>query len=65
MTDRYEPQFGWAFSRWHRYFAWRPIQTVDRGWVWLRMVNRRRIQKHDYLSGGADFWFQHAIDIAR
>ena len=61
--DRYEPSFGDAVAGWHRWFAWRPVETVDRGAVWLRVVNRRRIQKHHFLHGGADFWFQHAVDI--
>lgn len=25
-----------------RWFAWRPVNTVDRGWRWLRFVWRRR-----------------------
>jgi hypothetical protein len=27
-------------TRWHRWFAWRPVQ-VDGRWVWLRRVRRR------------------------
>jgi len=55
------PRFGEPVTDWFRWFAWRPVETADRGWRWLRPVWRRRIQKHDYLFGGADFWFQHAI----
>lgn len=61
-TDPYEPAFGRVITPWWRWFAWRPINTVDRGTVWLRLVWRRRIHKHQYLEGGSDFWFQHAVD---
>jgi len=27
----------------HRWFAWRPVDTEDRGWRWLRLVWRRRV----------------------
>jgi hypothetical protein len=59
--DRYAPRFGEPVSDWYRWFAWRPIETVDRGTQWLRFVYRRRIYKHQYLDGGADWWFQHAV----
>ena len=26
---------------WYRWFAWRPVWTYDRGWVWLRLVWRK------------------------
>lgn len=63
--DQYAPAFGRAFTPWWRWFAWRPVETVDRGKVWLRLVWRRRIHKHQYLNGGRDFWFQHAVNIER
>lgn len=63
MSDHYAPMFGRPVSAWYRWFAWRPVETVDRGWQWLRVVNRRRIHKHQYLPGPSDFWFQHAVDI--
>lgn len=56
------PRFGRPVSEWWRWFAWRPVETVDRGWVWLRVVYRRRIAKHNFLDGGADFWFQQVGD---
>lgn len=62
MSDIYRPTFGDPISGWHKWFAWRPVDTIDRGWRWLRVVSRRRIHKHSYLDGGGDFWFQHAID---
>lgn len=63
MTDLYAPMFGRPVADWHKWFAWRPVETVDRGTVWLRVVNRRRIHKHQFLVGGADWWFQHAVDL--
>jgi len=61
--DRYAPMFGRPVADWHKWFAWRPVETVDRGKVWLRVVNRRRVHKLYLLPGGADWWFQHAVDI--
>jgi hypothetical protein len=61
--DWYAPMFGDSVAPWHRWFAWRPVSTVDRGTQWLRVVYRRRIQKHSYLNGGPDFWFQHVCDV--
>ncbi|MGW6658889.1 hypothetical protein [Rhodococcus sp. NPDC055024] len=26
----------------HKWFAWRPVDTNDQGWKWLRTVYRRR-----------------------
>lgn len=65
MNDIYRPMFGDPINDWHRWFAWRPVETVDRGWRWLCVVNRRRIYKHQFLNGGPDFWFQHAIDTGK
>lgn len=31
-----------AYGPVHRWFAWRPVNTDDRGWRWLRLVWRRR-----------------------
>ncbi|ASR80621.1 hypothetical protein SEA_JORDAN_68 [Arthrobacter phage Jordan] len=62
-TNHFEPAFGRPITGWWKTFAWKPLWTVDRGWVWLRVVRRRRIAKHDYLDGGPDFWDQYAVDI--
>ena len=65
MGDRYMPAFGTPVAGWHAWFAWRPVETVDRGTVWLRRVWRRRIRHLPMLPhGGPDFWFQYAIDIS-
>ena len=61
--DEFAPQFGTPVAGWFRWFAWRPVNTVDRGWRWLRVVNCRRIQRKQHLTGGADFWFQYAVAI--
>lgn len=53
------PMFGEPVARWHRWFAWKPIRTFDGRWTWGRFIERRLIQKHTYLDGGADFWRQY------
>lgn len=58
----YMPMFGDPVGPWYRWFSWRPVETVDRGVIWLRPVWRRRVAKHAFLTGGADFWFQHCVD---
>jgi hypothetical protein len=35
MTTTYGPP--------HRWFAWHPVDTEDRGWRWLRFVTRKRV----------------------
>ena len=59
MSDPIKPLFGAPVADWHRWFAWYPVDTVDYGYVWLARIWRRRIQRHQYLRGGPDFWFQH------
>lgn len=44
---------------WIGTFAWLPRFTSDSGTVWLRRCWKRHIQKHQYLSGGADWWWQY------
>ena len=44
--NTYGPTFRW--------FAWHPVWTVDRGWRWLRNVNRRRC--HLDITGSPSFW---------
>lgn len=61
--DPYLPMFGTPLAPWHRYFAWRPVDTDDRGIRWLCVVWRRRIVKKAHLIGGPDFWWQYAVDI--
>lgn len=61
--DALRPMFGEPVSDWFRWFAWHPVETVDRGRRWLVPVWRRRIYKHQFLSGGPDFWFQHTCVI--
>lgn len=36
-----------AFLFWHRWFAWHPVGTPDRGLVWLRYVWRARCVRND------------------
>lgn len=64
MSDRYTPRFGFPIASWHRWFAWRPVNTLDRGWRWMRFVERRRIHMHGYLDDyGPDMWWQYAVDV--
>lgn len=44
---------------WHDWFAWFPISTYDNRLVWLKTVRRRRMQKHYYLHGGPNSWWQY------
>jgi len=48
-----------TFGPVHRHFAWHPVNTEDRGWRWLRMVNRRRITlDHDF---GTVRWWAYSV----
>lgn len=58
-----KPRFGEPLTYWYRWFAWHPVETADRGWRWLSLVWRRRIEKYDHLDGGPDRWFQHAARV--
>lgn len=51
--------FGAPIGPWHRWFAWRPIRTYDGRGMWLRRVERRRIQIHDYIAAPLDQWWQY------
>ena len=56
------PMFGCPIGPWHDHFAWLPIRTYDRRLAWFCWVHRRCIQKHSYLTGGADFWWQYRLE---
>ena len=52
--------FGEPIAPWHYWFAWHPIRTWDGRWVWLRKVQRRLIQRHQYIDHeGDDQWWQY------
>lgn len=53
------PIFGDPVGPWIRTFAWVPRFCFDAGHVWLRPVWKRHILKHQYLDGGADWWWQY------
>lgn len=59
----FEPRFGSAVCDWYRVWAWKPVHTVDRGWIWLRPYWRRNIQRHAFLDGGPDFWWQNVVTL--
>ncbi len=54
--DFYRPRFGEPITKWVKWFAWRPVETIDRGYVWFRFVQRRRIQSHEYLTYQTRWW---------
>lgn len=56
MTDRYALQFGDFVGPWRPAFAWLPIQLFDGHWVWLRSLEKRRAQTHDYLTPSGSWW---------
>lgn len=39
------------------YFAWRPVDTRDAGWTWLRKIARRRVYVNEGPAG--PFWDYH------
>lgn len=57
--DDMQPRFGEPISNWYKYFAWKPVETLDRGWRWLWVVYKRKCQPHIYLSGPATSFFQY------
>lgn len=44
------------YSERRRWFAWRPVRTRDKGWVWWRWTWRERWVSHAYTFG-EDVWF--------
>lgn len=58
------PMFGNPIGPWHDWFCWYPTRTYDGRLVWLRWLRRRRIQKHSYLFGGPDAWWQVHCEAA-
>lgn len=60
-NNDFEPMFGRPVSDWSRSFSWKPVHTLDHGYIWLRFYWRRRIYKHQFLHGGDDFWWQNVL----
>lgn len=60
-SDPFRPLFADPITDWYRWFAWHPVDTEDRGWRWLCLVWRRRVQLKTHLSGGRERWFQHVV----
>lgn len=46
----------------YRWFAWRPVWTPSRGWVWLRPVWRRHVPPILGIPGACWVW-EHGIDV--
>jgi hypothetical protein len=60
VSDRHlQPMFGNPISGWSRAWAWKPVHTIDHGYIWMRPYWRRRINKKPFLHGGDDFWWQN------
>lgn len=55
------PLFYGPIGPWHRWFAWRPVNTVTHGWKWLRPVERRRVQSKMHLTGLIDQCWQYRV----
>lgn len=53
------PLYGFPIGPWIRSFAWFRVWTYDAGYVWLVPVYKRHIQKHAFLGGGSEHWWQY------
>lgn len=48
-------------DEWRRWFAWYPVRTIDRTWVWLEVVEKiyfmsMKLSDQDYRnSSGIDY----------
>jgi hypothetical protein len=51
---------------WERIFSWRPVRTIDKGWVWLRFYWRRQIYTPASVDGVFEesYHYQNVIQIA-
>lgn len=54
-----KPRFAEPITDFMKWFAWRPVNTWDYGWVWLRPVYKRRCQPHEYLHNAGGWWWQY------
>lgn len=50
---------------WHQWFAWHPVNTPDRGLVWLRHVWRARHYPPDIPGAPDPYWIHYATDTAK
>lgn len=41
----------------YRWFAWYPVNTLDRGWKWMTPVWKRRYEKDINLPGKSEKFF--------
>lgn len=61
------PLFGPRQIReWERIFAWRPVRTIDKDWVWLRYYWRRQIYTPATVDGVFEdtYYYQNVVQIA-
>jgi len=64
-TDDMQPLFGEPIAEWYRYFAWKPVSTLDRGHRWLCLVWKRKCQPHNYLPGPGTPFFQYRVSAPK
>jgi hypothetical protein len=54
--------FANPIDRWRAWFAWRPIWTVNAGWLWLRNVEYRACAMKGYCDAEAGkVFFQYKL----
>lgn len=55
-----------SYGPWHRWYAWRPVQTEQHGWRWLRTVQRARYYFPDWLHGApGPIWVYQPLNTDR
>lgn len=45
-------------DNWHLHFAWYPVKTLERVWVWFSIVNRKPIPKDYKTNNTTKFWYR-------
>jgi len=59
IEDDMKPLFAEPIADWYKYFAWKPVSTLDRGWRWFGIVWKRKCQPHSFLLGPMTSFFQY------
>lgn len=52
-------QRGKTTSRWHVWFAWHPVRTLDRRLIWMRQVHRRAAWARNPATGFVHYWREY------
>ena len=61
MYEDVAPEFGVAIGPWHEWFAWRPVETHDYGWTWMRWGWRQRYMKKPHLDRPDMRWWFYRL----